>query len=217
MNEPDIYQKTNEELIKELDALQQKLHSALANTINVISQTCELRDPYTAGHQARVTQLSLAIAGEMGLSTEQKESLRLASSIHDIGKISVPTEILSKSGPLSQTELTIVKLHVQVSYEIVRKIDFTLPVADIVLQHHERLDGSGYPLGAAGNTITLEARILGVADVVEAMSSHRPYRPALGVVKALEEITSHKNILYDSKVVGACLSVFNEKGFEFKE
>ncbi len=194
-----------------------KLHKVMEDAIQAISRICEIRDPYTTGHETRVTQLALSIAEEMKLTAEQKEGLRIAAAIHDIGKISVPAEILSKTGKLSDTELTIVKIHVQTGFEIIRTIDFSQPVADIVLQHHERLNGSGYPLGVSRNNILIEARILAVADVVEAMSSHRPYRPAMGIDKALEEITMNKGILYDADVVEACLRVFKEKCFEFQE
>ncbi len=194
-----------------------KLQKAMNDLIQTISRTCELRDPYTAGHESRVTQLALAIAKELKLDTDKTEGLRIAAAIHDIGKMNIPAEILSKAGKLSETELTMVKIHVQTGFEIIRTIDFAWPVADIVLQHHERLNGSGYPLGVTNNNILIEAKILAVADVVEAMSSHRPYRPALGIEKALEEITVNKGILYDSSVVDACLRIFNEKVFEFKE
>jgi putative nucleotidyltransferase with HDIG domain len=217
MKKPDNSQKTKKQLIEESEILRQRLKKALADTVNAISRTCELRDPYTAGHEYRVTQLALSIADEMTLTKDQKEGLRIASSIHDIGKISIPSEILSKAGELSDTELTMIKIHVQTGFDIIRNIDFSLPVAEIMLQHHEHLDGSGYPLGLSNSNILMEAKILTVADVVEAMSSHRPYRPALGVDKALEEITVNKGILYDANVVDACLRVFKEKGFYFKD
>lgn len=214
---PENNHKTNEQLMAEVEILQQKLKKSMEDTIRAISRTCEIRDPYTAGHECRVTQLALCIAEEMNLPKDRKESLRIASSIHDIGKISVPSEILSKAGNLSETELTMIKIHVQVGFDIVRNIDFSLPVAEIILQHHERLDGSGYPLGVTAKDILLESKILAVADVVEAMVSHRPYRPALGIEKALQEITFNKGVLYDPDVVEVCSRVFNQKAFKFKD
>jgi len=193
-----------------------KLSQAVGDTINAMSQTCEMRDPYTAGHQRRVTQLAIEIAGEMNLSEEQKEGLRIAATIHDIGKMCVPAELLSKAGKLSGLELDLIKTHTQASYNILKTISFSFPVAEIVLQHHERMDGSGYPHGLKDSEITLEAKILAVADVVEAMSSHRPHRTSLGIDKALQEVSQAKGTLFDDKTVDACLKVFNEKGFHFE-
>ena len=174
-----------------------------------------IRDPYTAGHQRRVTKLACAIAKEIGLTKEQIEGLRVAAIIHDIGKINIASEILSKPGRLTKLEFEMIKTHPQTGYEILKEIEFPWPVAQIVLQHHERMNGSGYPQGLSGKDILIEARILGVADVVEAMASYRPYRPALGIDKALEEILNNKGVLYDPDVVDACLKVFTEKGFKF--
>jgi PAS domain S-box-containing protein len=194
-----------------------KLQRALEGTINTLVSAIEIRDPYTAGHQRRGTQLACAIAREMGLSEEQIEGLRMAGLIHDIGKISVPAEVLSKPGPLTELEFGMIKTHTQVGHDLLNgMIDFPWPVAQIVLQHHERMDGSGYPQGLSGEEIMLEARILAVADVVEAMASHRPYRPARGLDKALEEVSRKRGILYDPKVVDACLKLFTEKGFTFE-
>jgi PAS domain S-box-containing protein/putative nucleotidyltransferase with HDIG domain len=192
-----------------------KLQRALEDTIQAIGLTTETRDPYTAGHQRRVTQLACAVAKKMGLSEEQVESIRVAGLVHDIGKMSVPAEILSKPSRLTEIEFGLIKAHPQVAYDILATIKFPWPVAQIVLQHHERMDGSGYPKGLKGEEIMLEARILAVADVVEAMSSHRPYRPALGIDKALEEIEKRKGTLYDPKVVDACLKLFAEDRFKF--
>jgi len=175
----------------------------------------ESRDPYTAGHQRRVTDLACAIAIEMGLSQTQIDGIRMAASTHDIGKIYVPAEILSKSGKLAEIESSIIKTHPQVGYNVLKEIEFPYPVAQIVLQHHERMDGSGYPAGLTGDYILLEARILGVADVVEAMASHRPYRPAMGIDKALEEISRYKGMLYDPEAVDACLRLFADQRFKF--
>jgi len=193
-----------------------KLKKTMDATIQTVSNIVEVKDPYTAGHQQRVTQLTVAIAKELNLSPDKIEGIRIASLIHDIGKISVPTEILSKTTTISDIEFSLIKGHSQAGSDILKAIDFSYPVAQIVLQHHERLDGSGYPQGLKSDEILLEARILGVADVVEAMSSHRPYRPALGIDAALEEISQNRGILYDSEVVDACLKLFKEKGFRFE-
>jgi putative nucleotidyltransferase with HDIG domain len=188
----------------------------LVTTVNTLASTVEMRDPYTAGHQRRVTILACAIAEEIGLTEEQFDGLRLAGMIHDIGKITVPIEILNKPGRISETEFNIIKTHPQAGYNLLREIEFPWPVAQIVLQHHERLDGSGYPQGLKDGTIMLEAKILAVADVVEAMASHRPYRPALGIEAALEEIAKNRDILYDHEIVDVCHRLFTEKGFRLE-
>ena len=194
-----------------------QLQRTLEGTVNALISAIEIGDPYTAGHQRRVTHLACAIANEMGLPQEQIEGLRMAGLIHDIGKISVPAQILSRPGPLNDLEFGLIKTHSQVGCDILnRTIEFPWPVAQIVLQHHERMDGSGYPAGLSGEEILLEARILAVADVVEAMASHRPYRPARGMDKALEEISQNRGVLYDPKVVDVCLKLFTEKGFKFE-
>jgi putative nucleotidyltransferase with HDIG domain len=194
----------------------QKLEMAMDATIEAMSKIIEAKDPYTAGHQQRVSKLATAIAKELSLPEDKIEGIRIASLIHDIGKIGIPTEILSKPTRLADIEFSLIKEHSQIGYDILKSIDFSYPVANIILQHHERLNGSGYPNNLRGDEILLEARIIGVADVVEAMSSHRPYRPALGIEKALEEISQNKGILYDLKVVEACLKLFKEKGFKFE-
>jgi PAS domain S-box-containing protein/putative nucleotidyltransferase with HDIG domain len=194
----------------------QKLRETLVTTVNTLASTVEMRDPYTAGHQRRVTILACAIAEEIGLTEEQFDGLRLAGMIHDIGKITVPIEILNKPGRISETEFNIIKTHPQAGYNLLREIEFPWPVAQIVLQHHERLDGSGYPQGLKDGTIMLEAKILAVADVVEAMASHRPYRPALGIEAALEEIAKNRDILYDHEIVDVCHRLFTEKGFRLE-
>jgi putative nucleotidyltransferase with HDIG domain len=186
-------------------------------TIEALGTVTETRDPYTAGHQRRVTQLACAVARELGLPADRVAGLRVMGLLHDLGKISVPAEILSKPGKLSDTEFAIIKSHAQAGYEIVKEIRFPWPVAEVILQHHERMDGSGYPQGLTGPDITPEARILAVADVVEAMASHRPYRPALRIELALEEIAQNKGVLYDPEVVDACLKLFAEKKFQFDE
>ena len=170
---------------------------------------------YTAGHQQRVSQLTTAIAKELNLSQDMVEGIRVASLIHDIGKISIPTEILSKTTTLSDIEFNLIKVHSQVGHDILKAIDFSYPVAQIVLQHHEKIDGSGYPDNLKGNEILLEAKIICVADVVEAISSYRPYRPALGIDAALKEISKNKGILYDPEVGNACLKLFKKKNFNF--
>lgn len=185
-------------------------------TIQALATVTEVRDPYTAGHQRRVTQLACAVALELGLSADRVAGLRVMGLLHDMGKVSIPAEILSKPGKLSDSEFGLIKSHTKAGYEIVKEIRFPWPVAEVILQHHERLDGSGYPQGLTGPDITLEARILAVADVVEAMSSHRPYREALGIELALEEITKNKGILYEPEVVDACVKLFTEKGFKFE-
>jgi len=190
------------------------LKLTLEGTVNALSTTTEKKDPYTAGHQQRVSQLAWAIGLEMGLDAEKMATLLIAGKTHDIGKIGLPIDMLSKPGKLDELERAVIMTHAHIGYEIVRTIPFNQPVADIVLQHHERADGSGYPLGLTGPQILLEASIIAVADVVEAMASHRPYRPALGVDAALQEITEHKGTLYDEIVVECCLKVFRN-GFSF--
>jgi putative nucleotidyltransferase with HDIG domain len=177
--------------------------------------TVEKRDPYTSGHQLRVAILAKAIAEELDLPQTQVESIYMAASIHDIGKISLPAEILVKPIPLTNIEISLIQAHAQAGYDILSGIDFPWPIADIVVQHHERMDGSGYPQGLAGKDILLEARIICVADVVETMASHRPYRPSIGMDKALEEITDNRGVLYDPDVVDACLRLFRDKNFQF--
>lgn len=194
----------------------EKLQALMADITKAIAVTIEMRDPCTFGHQQRVAQLACAIAKEMGLSGEVLAEIRVAGSLHDIGKMYVPGEILSKSGGLTGVEFDLIKTHPEAGYSILKTIEFPWPVAQIVLQHHERVDGSGYPAGLSGEDILLEARILGVADVVEAMASHRPYRPALGINKALEEISQKSGSLYDPAVVDACLKLFAEKKFKFQ-
>jgi len=193
----------------------EKLKKALDGTVLAVAKTVEMRDPYTAGHQRQVAQLAGVMAQEMGFSPERVEGMRVLGSLHDIGKIAIPAEILSKPGRLSPMEFTLIQDHPRVGYEIIKDIDFPFPLAEGILQHHERLNGSGYPQGISGTDIILEARILGVADVVEAMASHRPYRRSRGIDQALEEISRNRGILYDPEVVDICLKLFREKGFSF--
>jgi PAS domain S-box-containing protein/putative nucleotidyltransferase with HDIG domain len=194
-------------LKKNFDTLQLTLQSM----INAMSEIVESRDPYTAGHQKRVSEIACAIAEEMNLSFDMINGIRMAAMIHDIGKMYIPAEILSKPGVLSDLEFNMMKSHPEVGYNILKKIEFNHPIAETVYQHHERIDGSGYPKGIAGDEILLEAKIIAVADVVEAMGSHRPYRPALGIDRALEEITNRKGIVYDPEIVDACLKLFKEE------
>jgi len=193
-----------------LAASQAQYRRMLEQTIQAIALTIEKRDPYTAGHQLRVSHLATAMGRELGLPAERLEGLRLGGMIHDIGKIYLPAEILSRPGRLSETEFALVKTHSEVGSDIVRTVDFPWPVAEMILQHHERQDGSGYPNGLGGNQVLLEAQILAVADVVEAMASHRPYRAALGIEKALDEIRRGAGRLYDEGIVGVCLRLFEE-------
>ena len=201
---------------EELKQYSEKLQELIEEVTQAIALTTELRDPYTADHQQRVTQLACAIAKEMNLNKEVLEEIRVAGTLHDIGKIHIPSEILSKPGRLTEIEFNMIKTHAEAGYNILKTIEFPWPIAPVVLQHHERTNGSGYPSGLSVKDILLEARILAVADVVEAMSSHRPYRPARGIDKALEEISQNRGILYDPKVVDACLRLFAEKRFEFE-
>jgi len=202
------------ERVRSQEELQQsfkKTQRVLEETIHAISRIVETRDPYTAGHQQRVANIACAIAEEMGLPKDKINGIRFAGAIHDIGKLFVPAEILSKPTKLNEAEWMMIKSHPKLGYEILKGIEFPWPVAEIVLQHHERMLGDGYPNGLKGTEILLEARILAVADVVEAMSSHRPYRPALGINKALEEISRYKSFSYDPEVVEACLKIFEKK------
>jgi PAS domain S-box-containing protein len=207
-----VQKRAEDELRNSLD----KLRKITGATIQAMAQTVEVRDPYTAGHQKRVADLARAIATRMGLSPHRVDGIRMAGAIHDIGKISVPAEILSKPGLLTPLEFSLIKTHSQIGYDILKDIEFPWDIATMVLQHHERLDGSGYPQGITGEHILMEARILTVADVVEAMASHRPYRPSLGMDKALQEIEDKKGRFYDPDVVDACTRLFKENKFAFK-
>ena len=202
--------KLSESLYKELKKSTDKIKTNIEGTIHAMAMTVEMRDPYTAGHQRQVADLASAIAVKMGIPREQRDSIHLAGTIHDIGKMQVPTEILSKCGKLTELEFDMIKTHSQAGYDILKTIEFQWPIAEFVLQHHERMDGSGYPSGLKGESILIEARILSVADVVDAIVPHRPYRPALGIEKAQEEIFDNRGIVYDSDVVDACLSIISE-------
>jgi putative two-component system response regulator len=215
------YQSSLERLVRartnELELALAELSQTIEGVFRAMEITVESRDPYTAGHQRRVAKLSRAIGAEMDLTEERLKAIRYSALIHDLGKIAVPSEILSKPSRLTENEMNLVKSHPRVAFDILKGIHFLWPIADIVLQHHERLNGSGYPQGLKDNEIIIEARILSVADVVEAMTSHRPYRPALGLDKALAEITENQGKLYDQSVVQACLRVFRNKAFHFDE
>jgi PAS domain S-box-containing protein len=193
----------------------ERIRKALGATVQAIAVTVETRDPYTAGHQRRLAHLARAIATEMNLPIDMIDGIHMAAAIHDIGKISVPAELLSKPTKLTAIEFSLIKIHAQTGYNILKEIDFPWPIARMVLEHHERMNGSGYPNGLTGDNLLLESRILSVADVVESMASHRPYRPTLGINAALEEIEKNRGTLYDTGTVDACLRVFREKGFQF--
>ena len=194
-----------------------KMQKSMRGIVQTLSVAIESKDSYSIGHQKRVAKLARCIAEEMGMPKDRIEGVSIAATLHDIGKISIPAEILNKSDQLSEDEFNLIKTHPRLGYDILNEIEFPHPVAQIVLQHHERIDGSGYPSGLSGKDILLEAKILGVADVIDAMQSSHPYRPALGLDRVLDEISRNRGILYDFNVVYACLVVFNEKGFKFDD
>jgi PAS domain S-box-containing protein/putative nucleotidyltransferase with HDIG domain len=204
------------EVEKQLQKTLESLRKAVGMTIQVMVSAVEARDPYTAGHQSRVAELARSIATEMGLSQDKIEAIRMAGPIHDIGKLSVPAEILSKPTKLKKIEFSLIKEHAQTGFEMLKDVESPWPLAQIVYQHHERMDGSGYPRNLKGEEILIEARILAVSDVVESMASHRPYRPALGLKAALEEIEKNRGALYDADAVDACLRLFREEGFQLE-
>jgi len=200
---------------RELKNAHERLRCTFKQAVGALASTVEMKDPYTAGHQRRVAHLAATLAAELGLSLEMADAIRMAGLVHDIGKISVPSEILTRPSRLPLLEMSLTRNHVMAGYEILKGIDFEWPVAQIALQHHERMDGSGYPQGLSGSAILLEARIIAVADVVEAMSSHRPYRAALGKIEAVDELSRNRTLLYDAEVVDACLRLLTEKRYEF--
>ena len=202
-------------ILRRLQLTLNQVKRIFENTVWALSYTLEKRDPYTAGHQQRVGQLACAIAEELKLPEERIEVLRLAAFVHDIGKVGVPADILTKPGKLTALEMGLIQQHCQVGFEILKNVEFPWPLAEMVYQHHERMNGSGYPQGLSGSEILLEARILAVADVVEAMGSHRPYRPAMAWQTAMAEISQNRGILYDGQVVDACLNLFHDQGFTF--
>ncbi len=203
-------------IIRDITDLQlsiDRINGAMSGIIKAISNTVEKRDPYTAGHQKRVADISIAIGKAINLSEDRIKGLEMAALIHDLGKIHIPYEILNKPGRLSRIEFELIKSHPVVGYEILKSIDFPWPIADIVHQHHERINGAGYPEGLRCGDILLESRIVSVADVVESMASHRPYRPAVGIEAALDEIKLNRGVLYDPEIVDACILLFIDKGF----
>ena len=211
------YQQGLEQMVEdrtaELRETNRRLQSTMEGFVLAMARTVESRDPYTAGHEQRVAEIGREIARDMGLSDDVCRGIYMAGLIHDLGKIGVPAEILSKPTRLTETELSLIRIHPEVGHKILEGIVFPWPIADIALKHHERLDGSGYPAGLRGDDIPLEARIIAVADTVEAMISHRPYRPALGLDKALEEIERYSGRLYDERAVKACIALFRERHF----
>jgi putative nucleotidyltransferase with HDIG domain len=200
---------------KELRQSYKKLKKFMESIAYIITEIVEIRDPYLIGHHQRVSKLATAIAQEMKLPRDKIEGVRFASLVHDIGKVNLPTEIVSKPNKLSEVEFNFIKNHPKTGYNILKKVDFLWPIAEIVFQHQEKIDGSGYPRGLKGAEILIEARILGVANIIEAMSSSRSYRPAISVDDSLVEISKNKNILFDPEVVNTCLRLFKEKGFKF--
>jgi len=202
------------QLEKELKQTYKKLQKFIEGTANIITKVVETRDPYSTGHQQRVSKLATAIAQEMKLPQDKIEGTRIASLVHDIGKVNLPTEIISKPSKLVEVEFNLLKNHPRVGYNILKKVNFPWPIAEIIFQHQEKIDGSGYPRGLKGDEICIEARILGVANVVEAMSSYKSYRPPLSIDEALAEIVKNKNILFDPEVVDTCLKLFKERGFK---
>ena len=211
----DVTEKKRAE--DEIKRYVEELKTAFMSTVEVATSLSELRDPYTAGHERRVGKIGAAIGAELGLAEQRQEGLMVAGYLHDIGKITIPAEILSRPGKLSQIEYNLIQAHAQAGYDVLKSVQFPWPVAEVALQHHERMDGGGYPQGLKGEEILLEARIMAVADVVEAMSSHRPYRAGLGIEKALAEVERGIGTKYDEAVVNACLTLFREKGYSIPE
>ena len=210
-------EEKKDQLEKELQQSYGKLEKLIEGIAYSITEIVEIRDPYLRGHHQRVSQLATAIAQEMKLPQDKIEGVKIASLVHDVGKVNLPTEIVSKPSALVEVEFNLLKNHPRTGYEILKKVDFPWPIAEIVFQHQEKIDGSGYPRGLKGAEILIEAKILGVANVVEAMSSYKSYRPALSMDESLTEISKYKNILFDPEVVDACLKLFKEKGFKFEK
>lgn len=212
-----VVRREHKQAEEELKTGFEKLQGVLEGIVNVLGTVVEIKDPYTAGHEKCVKKLACAIAREMGFSKDRVEGISIAGRLHDIGKISVPMSTLGKPIQLDETEFSLIKSHPEVGYKILQNIGFRWPIAQVTLQHHERMDGSGYPNGLAGKKILLEARILAVADVVSAMASRRPWRPAHSMDSILEELTQNRGILYDPQVVDSCIKLFVKKGFKFGE
>jgi putative two-component system response regulator len=215
----EVYKELKEKEIAEtaLKKSYEDLEKTMSGTLLAFGRLAEARDPYTAGHQKRVARLASEVGRKMGLTEDECKGIHIAASLHDIGKINIPSEILNKPGKLTEIEMSLIRTHPQLGYDIVKNVPFPWPVAETILQHHERLDGSGYPMGLKGNEIGLFAKIIGTVDVIEAMSSHRPYRPALGMVIALEEITKYRDKYYDAEVVDICIKLIIEDNFVFDE
>lgn len=205
----------NEELETKVREQTSTLRNLLTSTIYGMARAFESRDPYTAGHQQRVATLACSIANDLGLSEKQFKTIEYAAILHDIGKIRIPVSILTRTGPLLDAEMEMIKVHPEIGYNILKDIPFPWPIAEVVRQHHEKLDGSGYPLGLKGDRILLEAKVITIADIIEAKSSYRPYRPPLGIDNALEEIEANRNRLYDSDAVDSCIRLFRKNGFVF--
>ena len=216
MNVRALYDERGSFIFYEGTVIDITLRHVLDGTTKALSTAVEIRDPYTAGHQERVTQLAAAIAREMNYTGDHIKAIQTAGMLHDIGKIYVPAEFLSRPGRISTHELSVLRDHSNAGYEILKNIEYEYPIAEIVYEHHERMNGSGYPRGLSGDQILMDARIIAVADVVESMASHRPYRASLGTMKALNEIKENRGTLYDAAVVDICLELFNEKGFCFE-
>jgi HD-GYP domain-containing protein (c-di-GMP phosphodiesterase class II) len=206
-----------EERTRSLATTEKRLRQNMLDTVTAVSAMVEMRDPYTAGHQHNVAKIATAIARELNLPISKIEGINLACVVHDVGKIKIPAEILSHPGRLNEAEYGLIKMHAEAGYDILKGIDFPWPIALAVRQHHERMDGTGYPAGIKGEGIILEARILAVADVIEAMAAHRPYRASLGIEAALSEIEANRGTHYDPVVADAALALFREKGFQFEE
>src|SRR5665648_445080 len=209
-------EEKKDQLEKELQQSDEKLQKLIEGIAYIITEIVEIRDPYLIGHHQRVSKLATAIAREMKLSQDKIEGVKIASRGHDVGRVNLPTEIVSRRGALVEVEFNLIKNHPRTGYEIIKKVDSPWPIAEIVFQHQEKIDGSGFPRGLRGAEILIEAKILGVANVVEAMSSYKSYRPALSMDEALSEISKYENILFDPEVVDACLKLFKEKGFKFE-
>jgi len=206
-----------EQQLEDLREANQRLYAMINGTVGAIAKLVEARDPYTAGHQERVSKLGFAIAGEMGMTQDDCEGIRVAGVIHDIGKVYVPSGILTRPGRLSEPEFAIIKMHPDIAYSVLSEIEFPWPIAQYVLQHHERLDGSGYPNALPAEEILVGSRVLAVADVVEAMTNHRPYKPAVGIGAALEEIEQNSGHLYDAEATAACCRLFREQDYELRQ
>jgi len=211
----DVTERSRE--MRERTLALEKTRQAMNSMVSIIARIVEARDPYTAGHQRRCAALAVVLGNSLKLNPHTVDGLYFAALIHDVGKVYIPSEILSKPGLLSDLEFSIVKTHAKLGYDILKDVEFDWPIAEIVYQHHERMDGSGYPRGIRGDEVLLESRILAVADVVEAMASHRPYRPALGFERAVQEIVAHRGTKYDSEVVDACVRAIREYRFRFTE